>query len=82
MVQTLRDHGLDHIPVFIINNSVILDGAPTASSFVAAFRKIESDISITSGDPMFHMDIEEEEESDSNSNTSIESEVDIQTVSS
>eukprot|EP01006_Ploeotia_vitrea_P039752 TRINITY_DN66376_c12_g3_i2.p1 TRINITY_DN66376_c12_g3~~TRINITY_DN66376_c12_g3_i2.p1 ORF type:complete len:310 (-),score=0.67 TRINITY_DN66376_c12_g3_i2:61-990(-) len=43
-VNNLLKGGLDHIPVFIINNSYILDGAPTANTFISLFRKLESEI--------------------------------------
>lgn len=60
MVQTLRDHGLDHIPVFVINNSIILDGATNASTFVAAFRKIEQEIARNCGETLIPLPTAEE----------------------
>ena len=43
-VSNLLSGGLDHIPVFIINNGYVIDGAPNANSFVTIFRNIESEI--------------------------------------
>ncbi len=43
-VNGLISAGLDHIPVFVIDNRILVDGAPTTSSFIAHFRQIEREL--------------------------------------
>lgn len=43
-INTLVRSNLDHIPVFVVNNTKVIDGAPTAATFITEFRKIEKQI--------------------------------------
>ena len=43
VIQQLLDSGLNHIPVFIINNQYVVDGAGTSAEFMKYFRMVEEE---------------------------------------
>ena len=43
VIKQLLDSGLNHIPVFIINNQYVVDGAGTSAEFMKHFRAAEEE---------------------------------------
>jgi len=77
-INTLLTSNLDHIPIFVVNNTKVIDGAPTAATFITEFRRIEKDIKDNellyrnrTLSHSFDMTINEEEETNSNIITEI-----------
>lgn len=42
-INYLKDNGLDHIPVFLVDGAHIIDGAATTGKFVTLFRQLEAE---------------------------------------
>lgn len=65
LMNTLKSNGLDHIPVFIINNTIVVDGAPNTATFIRIFRDLEAQIVAEQRNPRVRPREEEEEAEDS-----------------